>query len=100
MSKAGPAQRAHRRALRRERSCGAKRGEVAVFTLMMLMMSAVLVFTAVEGARIAASAFYLRMALEAAAGSAFGEFCLPLWEEYRLLFFYEEMPLSLSLIHI
>ena len=71
-----------------------ERGEAAIFTLMMLMMSAVLVFTAVEGARIAASAFYLQMAADAAAESAFGEYCLPLWEQYRLLFFYEEAPLS------
>ena len=75
-------------------SGGRRRGEIAVFTVMILVMAATLLFTAIEGARIAASGFYLQMAADAAAESCFGEYYLPLWDHYRLLFLYEDIPLE------
>lgn len=73
---------------------GKAAGEVAVFTAMILVMVAALLFTALEGARIAGSGFYLQMAADASCESCFGEYYLPLWERYRLLFLYEDVPLE------
>ncbi|MCI8514633.1 MAG: hypothetical protein HFI93_08445 [Lachnospiraceae bacterium] len=71
-----------------------KRGEITVFLSLTLVLISAVICMLIETARTAACNLYFQTAVQSGMESCFGEYYRPLWEEYRLLFFYEEEPLE------
>ena len=71
-----------------------KRGHITIFLSMILVLVCAILFTSLEAARTAASAAYFKMVAQASVVSGFGEYYRPLWEEYRILAFYEKEDLA------
>ena len=62
-----------------------KSGQITIFLSMTLLLICAVLFAAIEAVRVTANTVYLQMMTDTALESSFGEYCRPLWEEYRLL---------------
>lgn len=69
-------------------------GEVTIFLCGVLMLIAAVILTSWTVARDRASAVYAELVAKTSVESCFAEFYRPLWEEYRVLAFYEKEPLE------
>ena len=69
-------------------------GEVTVFLSAVLVLVGAVLLASWTAARNRASAVYAEMAAKSSIESCFAGFYRPLWEEYRILAFYEKEPLE------
>lgn len=71
-----------------------RKGEITIFLSLTLILISAVICVLIETARTAACGLYFQTAVRSGLESCFGEFYRPLWEEYQLLFFYEEETLE------
>ncbi len=69
-------------------------GAVTVFLLLTVLLVTAVLLVSVEGARAAAGRLYFKQAAVAAAESTMASYRSDLWENYRLLFQYEDEDLE------